>query len=912
MTQRLIYSLAAILFYLSANSQTTNLWGLTSAGGTGWLNFGGVGTVFKTDNNGNNHEVVDYFIDTEGSNPQYTSVTQAANGKIYGIAQGGLDIYGLLYEFDPITNAHRTVFRFNTTTGVVPNGNLLLASNGSIYGVCLYGGAFGFGGTIFEYIPTTDAVTIVHNFGANVLLGNTPFGGLIQATNGKLYGTTLKGGTYGAGTLFEFDLQTNTCTKLYDLDTNATGYEPRAQLCQASNGKLYGTTSLGGFSSKGTLFEYDITLGTLAVKHNFTQSTGGEPYGHLLEATTNKMYGLASSGGGFSARGVVYEYDLVTNIYTVKVTFTTGSTSPRYPYGGFIKATNGKLYALSKTGGVNDLGTFFEYDNLTNLLTVKQYLGGHGSEPFSSFFQAANGLLYGVCSSGGASYGTLFTYDTVLDTTITRMVFNNGNKGQAPKGSLTQGFDGMLYGITYQGGGSSKGTIFKVHPSTGVFTKLTDCTFSNGAGNTYGSLTQALNGNFYGMSSDQGLYGGIFEFNPITNVITQKFSFDYLLHGDMPYGDFLLAPNGKLYALTSFNGALGGGTLIEYDYVTNTVVKKKDFGGMDGYGPRGSLMLATNGKMYGMTRYGGAFGAGVIFEYDYITNIFTKLYDFQLSTTGGNPFGSLVQVPSTGRFYGMLSEGPTSQNKLGSIFQYIPATNSFTVIATFDDSLTLGSEPYGTLLHASNGLLYGMTPTGGAFRGTIFEINPVSYAFRTTHQFLNDVNGNYPVYGKLIEVTNCAVTQMVQTGASFYAMATNATYQWINCATQQQIAGATNQSFTPAANGSYAVIVTQNGCTDTSQCLSITNVGIFENDLSHLSFSLSPNPSNGSFTINTAVALDNVWAEAYNSMGEKVMSVFFEKLLNESINQNFSSGIYTLVIKNKNGSKAVSKFTVIK
>lgn len=85
-------------------------------------------------------------------------------------------------------------------------------------------------------------------------------------------------------------------------------------------------------------------------------------------------------------------------------------------------------------------------------------------------------------------------------------------------------------------------------------------------------------------------------------------------------------------------------------------------------------------------------------------------------------------------------------------------------------------------------------------------------------------------------------------GITITAAASNASYQWMNCASNSPVAGATSASFTPAANGSYAVIVTQNGCSDTSQCTAITSLGLNQPSKSDLLL-ISPNPSRGMFVV---------------------------------------------------------------
>ncbi|WP_343635538.1 reprolysin-like metallopeptidase [Fluviicola sp.] len=101
--------------------------------------------------------------------------------------------------------------------------------------------------------------------------------------------------------------------------------------------------------------------------------------------------------------------------------------------------------------------------------------------------------------------------------------------------------------------------------------------------------------------------------------------------------------------------------------------------------------------------------------------------------------------------------------------------------------------------------------------------------------------------------TSVAVTQTTLNlnttvaGTTISSAQGTATYQWINCTTNTPISGANGQSYIATANGSYAVIVTRNGCTDTSACVNITNLGI--DDLNFEDVSVYPNPTNGKITV---------------------------------------------------------------
>jgi PKD repeat protein len=117
-----------------------------------------------------------------------------------------------------------------------------------------------------------------------------------------------------------------------------------------------------------------------------------------------------------------------------------------------------------------------------------------------------------------------------------------------------------------------------------------------------------------------------------------------------------------------------------------------------------------------------------------------------------------------------------------------------------------------------------------------------------------------------------ANTAVSVSGITITAAASNASYQWINCATNLAVAGATSASFTPSANGSYAVIVTQNGCSDTSECTAITTVGLDQLSVSYL-MAVSPNPSKGVFVLyDQQAALSDRPVTVSNLLGETVTS----------------------------------------
>jgi hypothetical protein len=116
-----------------------------------------------------------------------------------------------------------------------------------------------------------------------------------------------------------------------------------------------------------------------------------------------------------------------------------------------------------------------------------------------------------------------------------------------------------------------------------------------------------------------------------------------------------------------------------------------------------------------------------------------------------------------------------------------------------------------------------------------------------------------------------------------------ATYQWIDCNNNNApISGATNQSFTPTTSGSYAVVVTLNGCVDTSACQTVTIAGIDTEALSKQVFSIYPNPNRGNFTIQSTKG--GVF-ELIDVTG-KVINIYTINNTQQTVNEIIPAGMY--------------------
>jgi len=131
----------------------------------------------------------------------------------------------------------------------------------------------------------------------------------------------------------------------------------------------------------------------------------------------------------------------------------------------------------------------------------------------------------------------------------------------------------------------------------------------------------------------------------------------------------------------------------------------------------------------------------------------------------------------------------------------------------------------------------------------------------------------------------------------------SASYQWLNCVGYTPISGATNQSYVASTNGSYAVKVTENGCTDTSICNVISKVGLIENDFGSL-FQIYPNPTSGKLTIDLGKEHANVTTKLFNAKGQLINTSKFQNSISFSLEIEGAPGIYFLEIASEDGNFA--------
>lgn len=333
--------------------------------------------------------------------------------------------------------------------------------------------------------------------------GLYPRAGLIQATDGNFYGTTVSGGTHSnkachqrCGTIFEIT-PGGTLTTLHSFD-NADGSAPYAGLIQGADGNFYGTTSAGGAHGHGTVFELTLT-GTLTTLHSFDGTDGSAPYATLIQGTDGNFYGT-TTGGGAQGYGTVFE---ITQSGTLITLHSFDITDGLYPWSALIQATDGTFYGTTLEGGANGDGTIFKIPFGGALTTLHSFDGTDGANPIAGLIQA-DGEFYGTTSGvdpkGGPLPSTIFKITP--GGTLTTLQTLDSKDGKFSEAALVLGGNADLYGTAALGGSKNSGTVFRLTPGD-VITRIYSFDGADGRG-PEAALMQATDGTFYGTTYEGG------------------------------------------------------------------------------------------------------------------------------------------------------------------------------------------------------------------------------------------------------------------------------------------------------------------------------------------------------------------------------------------------------------------------
>ena len=332
-------------------------------------------TMTTTLSQAQTHTVLHSFDWTDGADPN-AGLVQGINGNFYGATTYGgaagnclYSCAGTIFEITP-EDTFKVLYQFcslaNCADGNFPYATLLQATNGNLYGTTNAGGANG-AGTVFEITPSGRLITL-YSFCSKrgCADGDSPTAALIEGTDHNFYGTTLIGGRQGGGTIFKITPAGKLIT-LYSfcaLDKCSDGESPHGGLVQASNGNFYGTTTIGGSAilgrcdaGCGTVFEL-TSPGTLTTLYTFCSRAncidGWEPVGGLVQAADGNLYGTTLFGGigevcGFPGCGTVFQLTPTGTLTTLHSFCIEGGCPDSFaPFAALALGSNGLLYGTGK------------------------------------------------------------------------------------------------------------------------------------------------------------------------------------------------------------------------------------------------------------------------------------------------------------------------------------------------------------------------------------------------------------------------------------------------------------------------------------------------------------------------------------------------------------------------------------
>jgi uncharacterized repeat protein (TIGR03803 family) len=279
---------------------TNNAYGTTNTGGASNL-----GTVFKISTTG--EKVLHSFTGSpsDGAFP-YAGVVEDSAGNIYGTTSaGGASNKGAVFKIEP-SGTETLLYSFKGgEDGASPYGGLLRNAAGDLFGTASAGGiatgnCFPSGCGVVFLVTSTGTEHILYRFAGSPDAAS-PFAGLIVDSSDNVYGTTYNGGTgactNGCGTIFEID-KAGKETVLYSFQGYPNdGAFPLGGVVRDSTGDLYGTTTYGGASDSGAVFELPAA-GPEKLLYSFTGETDGAiPRSGLIMDSSGNLYGTTYGGG---------------------------------------------------------------------------------------------------------------------------------------------------------------------------------------------------------------------------------------------------------------------------------------------------------------------------------------------------------------------------------------------------------------------------------------------------------------------------------------------------------------------------------------------------------------------------------------------------------------------------------------
>jgi uncharacterized repeat protein (TIGR03803 family) len=383
------------------------------------------------------------------------------------------------------------------------------------------------------------------------------------------------------------------------------GAVPQGGLVADLSGKLYGTTSLGGPSGDGTVFQISppsspggAWTGTLLYSFGSNSQDGTEPYGSMVFDSAGNLFGVTLGGG--NGAGTVFELSppaAPDGAWTETVAYRFGGNDGIYPMASPVFDRAGNLYGTTEGGGTGSSGTVWELSPPSSPggpwteTVLHSFSGSDGREPMASLVFDGKGNLYGTTSFGGdqncetpIGCGVVFELsppsspgDPWTDTVL--HIFVASVQGINPDSALILNKTGALLGITsyggtFDGGTFDGGVLFGLqppaHPGEAWTYAVLHSFGGSGDGDVpVGNLTRSNSGTIYGVTqytSDQSGDGTIFQVVPPASpggAWAESLLYSFTgPSGAHPVGDLITRGN-AFWGTTSQGGSTNDGVVFK-------------------------------------------------------------------------------------------------------------------------------------------------------------------------------------------------------------------------------------------------------------------------------------------------------------------------------------------------------------
>ena len=666
----------------------------TTYGGGGF----GFGTIFRMTNDGSGFTVMRHFGQgfADGKYP-LGRLFEGGDGFLYGTAsEGGTNNYGMVFRIQRGTSFYHHMYSFSVAgdDGQSPNAGVVQYSGelGAIYGTTPEGGTNGFGGVVFR-VATNGAYSVLRHFDTVPPGPTAPFGGVIAATDGVLYGLSRFGGTNDNGSIFKINRDGSAFSQLrsFDADASGDGEQPLGALLDGSDGLLYGSTTEGGTNQAGVLFRINRNgSGYQILRHGGLQAMdAAAPYAGFTEVT-GTLFTVSSSGTEGASSGTLLKINRDGTGYQILGAFGVNGGDGQAPVQPLNPGPGGWLYGVTPIGGQFGGGTVFRFDTNGGNYSLLRSFGpatNNGYLPASSPVDGGDGFLYGTLGEGGASgRGLVYKMQTNgAGFSVVRAFSSAPNDGIKPAGPLTLGSDGALFGTTVGGGQFQTGAVFRLTRDGSEFSILHafESSGTDGVAPDTG-VVEGSDGLIYGVTRGGGPSDGgtIYRVDklglPTSYQILRQFGTNST-GGTTPRGRLTEAADGYLYGTASAGGSTGNGTIFRLlkDGSGYSILKHFTTEPSEGWQPNGRLSEGADGLLYGLVSSGGASNSGGIFRIGKDGGSYALFASFGQQAGDGR-----VAAPglawTAGKMFGVTSDGGVSG--IGTVFQATapPALPTFT------------------------------------------------------------------------------------------------------------------------------------------------------------------------------------------------------------------------------------------